>query len=289
MSAFKSQQAGIALIQILILTTVLTLMALHFTQTSKEQVGTATQLRDKVQAQLKLRTLEANVKYALLTRPTNEFREEDRQGNPVSENWNFYSEPFSPFPDTEVVLQDLLGLLSLYRGRHNEYIQDFLLSQGMAEGEAREAIDALNQWQHSSDARLVGAEDIQQARGGFLRHHNELYQFLNAEEKYIQALKKVTSRFPSVFFNPYNAPPEVLRLFVADEIVDVIVENRKNDAISVRDFQRLTQLTDTDIYSYQPGLRFRINLKAEVGDSVATHEGLWYIRPNSKLPVINLK
>ena len=58
---------GVALVQVLFIAAILSLMALYFTQTSRQQINIASDLQDKVHAELLLTTWQNELLYALLT------------------------------------------------------------------------------------------------------------------------------------------------------------------------------------------------------------------------------
>jgi general secretion pathway protein K len=109
----QSFQKGIALIQVLLLSAILSMMALHFTLSSRQQVNIANDLQDKIQAEVEMRTLESEVLFSLLTLSRNELKKSERQNNPIAVNWNFFGKPFKVGSNATVSFQDVNGMLSV--------------------------------------------------------------------------------------------------------------------------------------------------------------------------------
>ncbi|MGI2143128.1 general secretion pathway protein GspK [Shewanella frigidimarina] len=143
----RNTQEGIALFQVLLITAVITILAIQFTQTARNQLSIASMLSDRVLALSEMKTVEAELLFSLLT----EKNQKDSQStNVYVNNWNFYGEPFkltsAALPDSktdrqsadniinkvsypfeikdakgqttiQISIQDLSGLVSIYQGR----------------------------------------------------------------------------------------------------------------------------------------------------------------------------
>jgi general secretion pathway protein K len=153
------KQQGIALFQVLLICAVISIMAIQFTQTARNQLSIASTIVDRVEAQAQLRSTEAELLYSLIT--------EKRQQDSVSPNvyarkWNFYGKPFTLVDDptetanayrketkqfsiskdgrrvkaveiqgrdnVKITMQDQTGLLSLFRGNAGSKFEDLLQS-----------------------------------------------------------------------------------------------------------------------------------------------------------------
>lgn len=163
--SMHSKQKGIALFQVLLITAVITIMAIQFTQTARNQLSIASTIVDRIQAQSELRTVEAELLFSLIT----EKRQKDiHSNNSYAQYWNFYGKPFglteasqpglsnsqSAFStslqqqtyrvnddgtrlknfslegrdNVQLTIQDQTGLISLYRGNGVTKLEELLNS-----------------------------------------------------------------------------------------------------------------------------------------------------------------
>lgn len=129
----KLNQKGIALIQVLLLSAILAIMALQFTLSSRQQVRLAADFKDKISAEVALRTLESQVLMALLSLPKSPDTKTIQRQDAIGKEWNFYGEPFSVAPDTEVSIQDINGQISIYGLSNLTPFRQLLMVLGLSE------------------------------------------------------------------------------------------------------------------------------------------------------------
>jgi general secretion pathway protein K len=173
--SIRNSQEGIALFQVLLITAVITILAIQFTQTARNQLSIASMLSDRVLALSEMKTVEAELLFSLLT----EKNQKDSQStNVYVNNWNFYGEPFKltsaallesttdlqsadniinklPYSfaikDVEgqstikISIQDLSGLVSLYQGNGLNQLKKLLTTlQEQANDKQSQQSSALN-------------------------------------------------------------------------------------------------------------------------------------------------
>ena len=83
-------QRGIALVQVLLIVAVLSILALYFTQSARQQVHNATLMVDKAQAYIELKNAQANILYALLTEQKDPEQTQNSQNQTLINKWNFH-------------------------------------------------------------------------------------------------------------------------------------------------------------------------------------------------------
>ena len=108
------RQTGIALLQVLLLTVMISLLAIRFTQTARDQMASAVQFDHRVRAELGAYSVFNEIIFSQLSETV--VQRSDEQSNSAellfgNEDLNFYGEPFLWGEGIEVVLQDLNGLL----------------------------------------------------------------------------------------------------------------------------------------------------------------------------------
>lgn len=279
----NNKQRGVALIQVLLLTTLLLMMALHFTLSSSQQVQTASALDDKLQAELKLRSAESQLLFALLTLPKSEgFAALTRQ-HPLGNIWNFYGAPFYPSPDVMIRLQDMNGLVSLYGMRQRQFLVPVLSALGLGDHEQKQALNTLQQWQ--SQRPQFGREDG--LRHNFLPHLSELRSLVPlTEPQYLQA-SKVLTNFPTFQFNPHHAPDELLSMLYGEKMAQQLAQARSEKRITANTFIQLARIDEEDeSLTFSTGKTFMVTLQASHGQAVAKKSFICYIRDQSRIPII---
>ncbi len=279
----NKNHSGVALIQVLLLTTLLMMMALHFALSSRQQVQVATLLDDKLQAELKLRSVESELLFALLTLSKSEgFAAQTRQ-HPIGNIWNFYNTPFYPQPDVMVRLQDMNGLVSLYAMRQREFLAPVLAALGLDDSTQKQALQTLQQWQ--SQRPQFGQPDGQ--RHNFLPHFSEIRSLLPLTEQQYQQATQVLTNFPTFQFNPHHAPDELLVMLYGQKMAQQLATARNERRVSANSFIQLARIDEEDeSLTFSTGATFRVTLQASHGEAVAKKSFICYIRDQSRTPII---
>lgn len=286
-SKHQAKQQGVALIQALILAALLALMAMQFTLSSRQQVASAQLFSDRVLAELELRSLKNELLFALFTITTNDTLSEQWASNAISQKWNFYGEPFSPRMNTHIQLQDTSGLVNIYLSGGGEPLRQFLNVSGVAPEVSTLVQHQLSEWQGGRFV-LPGATGRSHVRGDFLRHEQEL-SFAAPALKHSEQIAPYLSRLLNVYHNPYFAPEAVLRSYLADEVVSEVIQRRKNNSLSQREFTELTRIFEDEETSFQFSRKLKVKLEVAVGKAVAREQAVWYIRPQRIVPLTPLQ
>ena len=63
----KHQQTGVALIQVLLVCSIISILAIHLSYTAREQVATAAAFEQRIKATQALKTAQSKIIYTLLT------------------------------------------------------------------------------------------------------------------------------------------------------------------------------------------------------------------------------
>ena len=103
---------GIALIQVLLITAIITVFALYLTQTSREQVQIAMWSQNKTQAYVNTHSAYSNVLFKLFTKQKVKVDNAPEQ-NAIESRWNFHNTPFNVL-SSQVKIQDQAGKLSIH-------------------------------------------------------------------------------------------------------------------------------------------------------------------------------
>lgn len=281
----NSIQRGVALIQVLLLTAILSMMALQFTLSSRQQVTIATDLQNKMQAEIKLRTLESRLLFTLLTLSKNDADRALLQEDEIGRVWNFYGKPFAVSEVATVSIQDLNGLLSVYGANNSKQLEEFLVFLGKQPQEAKSIASNLTYWQ-GYDRDQFTTMDEANVRGNYLLSVGELKNIDGIDEPLYQQLSPVVTTLQNLLFNPMTAPLPLLQAKLSPEIYSEVADLRREGKLTRKRFSELTQIEEGDSITFVPGRRLQIELVVTVGGAVAKRRFIAYLRPENRFPVV---
>ena len=279
------KQRGVALIQVIIITSIILLLTIFFLSVAKSQVARAAALQAKSLAYMAQYSGKNRVLFGLLTKDSMQLREQ---------GWNFYGQAFSINEHTKVQLQDLNGLFSFITMTEATMLER-LLQQYLENKQATTIANSVMDWIDSDSVRRAnGAEQNDYPAGITVRNariqtFTELVYINGMSVEAEQALIANTTFQPTPFFNPMTAPEPVLAIYTQDsnkasEVIalqQTINFNRKE----VRDLSGL-ESDESIMYFIGPG--YRITLTAQVENSYVGKIFEYGIFPYDIFPVESL-
>ena len=279
------KQRGVALIQVIIITSIILLLTIFFLSVAKSQVARAAALQAKSLAYMAQYSGKNRVLFGLLTKDSMQLREQ---------GWNFYGQAFSINEYTKVQLQDLNGLFSFITMTEATMLER-LLQQYLENKQAATIANSVMDWIDSDSVRRAnGAEQNDYPAGITVRNariqtFTELVYINGMSMEAEQALIANTTFQPTPFFNPMTAPEPVLAIYTQDrnkasEVIalqQTINFNRKE----VRDLSGL-ESDESIMYFIGPG--YRITLTAQVENSYVGKIFEYGIFPYDIFPVESL-
>lgn len=282
-----SCQKGIALFQVLLLTAIISVLAIQFTQTAKNQISIASTLADRVQADIDMRTAESQLLFSLLT--ANRYKHQI-EGLPIVEQWNFYGKPFLMGNSVEYNIQDQNSLIGIFRPQNTSILKRGFSTLAVENSETVAA--SIVDWQDADSLKnLGGAErgdyDSDDMPSNFsFQSYSELAYVNGLSNNTWRELQKFVSIRPQSYINPKLAPKELLALHLPAEQVANIVELRDNNQLTDKYFSNLTGLSaDEGMFFSASGL-LRIVIKVKVRDVVFTNKFELKVQPYDKHPII---
>lgn len=287
-SVTVDKQRGVALLQALLLTALLSLMAMQFTLNGRSQVNMATQFDDKIAAELALRTLETELQFALLTVPNNEESRDIQLQNKMGKVWNFHNKPFQPDEQSTVALQDLNGLISVYGQNNNTQIEQLLRHLGMPANQARTVLASINYWQGLPDNGFSPMTSVK-VRGNYLQSVQELQNIQGIDAALYSKMLPLITNYQTIFFNPLTAPDELLQMMLSKDIAAEVIKLRTAGTLNRYRFTELTGIDEDDVTLFAPGRRIQVQLQVSHGSAVAKRSTIWYIRPENRFPLLWLQ
>ena len=275
--------AGIALVQVLLIVAVLSILALYFTQSARQQVHGATQMVDKAQAYVELHSAEANVLYALLTEQKDpEFS--SSTSNPLVNSWNFHGAPFSYNEQVTLALQDLRGLLNLHYPNTQRLIQ-LLTYSGLNDYDAQLTARQIIDWQ-SLDTRSDYIPSTVTARHAAIHDISEL-KHLGLKQPQLQALQANTTQYKKGGFNLMTAPNSLLNALLTSDVAKHVIMLRNTKQLTVREFAQVTGFEESENIILYPSNLYKVTLQAQVGEAIVKKVIYYHLQPTGK-PVVNI-
>lgn len=237
------KQQGIALLQVLLFTAILSVLALYFSQSARQQVIIAQGLKQQSDALINLNSVQAQLYFRLLTKShqkqpsytqtTYEQENIEAQGlesveAPLPSQWNFYGEPFK-FQDVEVTIQDHGGLLS--NAYPDQTLVTRLLQQtGEATQSARNIVSTLSAWSQQEEGGIYSPLfTVDKLRFGPITDISDVWHIKGINTSLFSALKASTTEHKHGALNLLTAPEHLLKALVSSEYANLILENRKEN------------------------------------------------------------
>lgn len=230
MKRMTQRQAGVALIQVLLITSMILILVVQLSKDAREQVRTSISLKEKAQLLVDINNELEKVKFDLLT------TEPNRLGA-VSRGLNLYGEAVSR-NNLIIELQDQAGLLSLVSPTTflNRYLD--IPQQTVA---ARRQINDLLSWQGLN----AFGESPLGFRGGLMHYSKELnavpgWQNADTSDEYI-------IYYPTKFYNPVLSPDDILNKLFPVENVQLLTDARKSNNVNEDAIAGFNQLSSESV------------------------------------------
>lgn len=268
----KLQQRGVALVLVLMVTGVLSLLLLQIGLTAREHTARAKRLLERADADLKLRSVNAELMFAMATESWGVDTARPPQ-NLVAQTWNFRGQPFK-VDDATVMLQDLAGLVPLPQpGGSASGFSLVLQNVGVPVDRARSASAALERAQAPPD--FMPLQDL---------YELSLISELKPDE--ISRLRDVTTLYPTLTFNPSTAPAISLAVRFSGSSLQGLEALRERGELNEPGFFSVTGLGGDEFVSFFPGPGFRINSRVSLANSEAAEELTLTVDPYATDPFV---
>jgi general secretion pathway protein K len=259
---------GIALIQVLLITGIISILALYFSATAREQVKLAQLATERGEAILAIKTAQSRLLMALLT----QLREPNVvASDEISAQWNFYGEFFLLKNEVSANIQDQGGLMGI-GFPDPKLIKDILEQNGADSTLAPVITDSLLDWQDADRlTRINGAEQGSYAHGprnGSISLQQEVSQVRGMTASIWQKIGAIFTLYQRGPFNPMAAPPQILRGLIGEDRAAEYLARRKNTVITAELFSSMTGLQENMQQIFYPGNVMEITLRARRGQVI---------------------
>jgi len=258
----NQSQRGIALLQVLFLSMILSVMLISMHLKAKAALTLAQELSDRAQAELQLYSADNEFKFVVLSQPLTLQGSENGQLQ-----WNLHDEPFA-FAGVNMQVQDVSGLVNLYN--YNDMARLFRYFND--ESTAAQLLGQLQDWQDDDkDAGINGAE--QSAYPAEVRVRNQLMQ----TESEIRFLKSMTpaqadlllpwlSTAPQSYQNPLVMPDLVLQVMFGKTLADQLTRLRQTNKLDGDMLRVVMGAIHSDDWVFGPSGSYRVTFTSEVNN-----------------------
>jgi len=276
-------EKGFALIQVLLLTAILSVLVLYFTQTSRQQVAVAQYFNNNADAFIELTNVKNRLIFSLLT--------DSRVNNSAKANSgiirNSYGEPFSFDDKIQVTVQDQAGMLPIQFLDKNQLVS-ILNTNGIQMQRSRQISEMLVDWidvdNETSNYTDETSSYMYKARNGYVQ---DLSDFLHIEglipEEYAIIRQSYTIHYPG-FFNPILAPDVLLQGLLSESLFMQVSSMRGSVDSYTEVFSETTGIVESGEVFFVPSNLIELELKYS-GNDVILHKK-WVI---SVEPYISFK
>ena len=257
-------QRGVALIQVLLITTIILLLSVYFVTLAKTQVGKAREFQDRTQAWLNYYSAKNAVTYSLLTESREEIKEK---------GWNYHGQPFYITENVKISVQDLNGLYSLASLVSDERLKRILASEGTIPNVANVSSAILDWIDVDNVALPLGGEQssygsVTKVRNGPVQTINELMYIKGVNAEVVRVVNENMTFHPTPLFNPFSAPEAVLHAFTTDRnAISEVIKLREQHSISEKEVSTKLNLYSDEGIGYIIGPGFRLTIESRVNDS----------------------
>lgn len=261
------RQSGVALVQVLLICSLLLLLVVQLSKSARESVRIATELKQKVGFVVNAESAIATASFELLTQPPS-----------FELNWqnkgavNFSGERLLINTDVTVELQDVSGLLS----------SSFIGVEWEAfVGEDQDKLFKLRQWQGMGET-LVAKDGYRNARIPYLEEINLLEGWGDTDLTYITDI-------PSGFFNAATAPSPLLRQIYNEAIVSQIIQLRENKEVTRDNMLRIAGIDESS--AFFPGEYTRVTvtgLGRRENEDLYSRSKLFHMQTGKDVPILEI-
>lgn len=271
--AVATSQNGVVIFVVLATLAILGILCLQTALNARDQINRARTLVERAEANLALRSAEAEVSLALLTRPWVVGR--INGGDCCSAYWNFEGKPFRA-AGVEVELQDLSGMFVMPQPGYNSAIgmlETLLDRLGVDHQRATSITNQLLERQ--GVPRELPLQDIGElsALGGGLTRQ-ELFR-----------LRRLATTYPLTNFNPATSPPEVLGLIYRGSALEAVLALRSRGELTAGSLAAVTRGDGSDLSGFGAGPAFRITIRAKRGDVQVARESVRVFDAYGAIPI----
>ncbi len=251
---------GIALIQVLLISAIISVISLYISQNARKQVAMAIVAKQKAEALIISHSTESEIIFELLTSSKG-------RADTATVNWNFHGDLFSfsndnKAMDVKLSIQDRSALINLhYPDRDN--LLKLLEQSGLSALKARDIVASLIDWQKARNSNVSS----QKTRGGNIPYIGDFIHVESVDQKIIELLQRNATLHRGANFNPMLSPFELLSALTNSSTAMAVISERKSGTLTKNKFVSITKLEENENSIFYPSNLLKITISSSVGKS----------------------
>jgi len=281
-SIYLVRQHGLALIQVLLLSVMLSVLMISVVFNSKSQLIEAAKIQDRADVMVKLHSQESELLFSLLTHS----RKQQSSTLELPNRWNFYGESVA-IPNGEVQIRDVAGFFSIYNVKQMKYLFDF---HGVT---IAEGIKASNDLTGLIMPRAVIPEYMQRyidsteplpVRNAALQLVDELRFIQGVDDTIFRQFAPNLTTYPSKTVNPAAMTAEQMALYISEPSLSMVLSLRNEGKLTPEIFLELTGLEYDQGFSSLPSNALELRFTAVLNDVKLRRKFTVVINPYETIP-----
>lgn len=278
---------GVALIQVLLISSILSIFAIQVNSEIQRQVEVARSYTQSANAIAAIQTAKADILYALYTQP---HLPDHLSNDEIVNKWNFYGEPFI-YNKVQVSLRPMTAYFAYMQLDYSKLSQ-LLTKMDVEQDQISTIVDSLQDWQDKDDLRRYnGAESAEYLANNRRPPRNDIIQFKQEiqavngmTEALWERLEPLLSPLSNASFNPYAANENMLTLLYGEAIAKQVMESRMKNDFTPQKFTQLTGITESEYVDFTTGQYLKLTFSAERNGIQSQENMIIRMRPLSATP-----
>ncbi|MBU2225653.1 MAG: general secretion pathway protein GspK [Gammaproteobacteria bacterium] len=281
-SFYLKRHHGLALIQVLLLSVMLSVLMISVVFNSKSQLIEAVKVQQRADAMVKLHSQESEVLFSLLTHS----RKQQSSVLELPNHWNFYGESVA-IQDGEVQIRDVAGFFSIYNIKQMKYVFDV---HGINAAEATMASNDLNVLRLPRGfipeymQRYIDSAEPLPVRNASLQLVDELRFIQGVDDKIFRQLAPNLTTYPSRTVNPAAMTAEQMALYISEPALSIVLSLRNEGKLTPENFLELTGLEFDQGFSPLPSNVLELSFTAVLNDVKLRRKLTVVINPYETIP-----
>lgn len=255
-------QHGVALIQVLLLSLILSVLFISIIASVKFDLADAAKIQHRSEALVSMHSVESETLFALLTH--------DRVVNLQSvldlpKRWNFWGDPVE-LERGQLRMYDTAGLFSLYSDTQMRYLLSMSLENPDEVNNLAARISLLTKPQApiSKDmAPFIAGIPLPKLRYSSLQLEDELRFLPGIDQNIYSTIRPFLTTYPLKSVNPAVMPPDLMSMYVAEPTLSLVLAKRAQGQLSSGEFMSLTGLNFEDGFNAVPSNVLQLRFTAE--------------------------
>jgi general secretion pathway protein K len=293
-SVYGSRQSGVALLQVLLIATIISVLAIRFTETARNQLDIASKFEDRIRAQLLTKSVINEVVFTELSDTVETLITTEKQSADFqyySEKINYWGEPFSWGENITISMQDLNGLAPQRYSGHPVW-RRLLVFQGLPSADVNRYLGELGDIQ-DPDRRSWMFGDIEPDKtrsghaylNGYAQSDMVLRWVFSDSPQLLQKLLDVSHVRAPFRMNILHSPAYLIRALFDPEIANTLIRARSENTQHRLQLSQLipSDFTPESISRYTSGDQ-KITVVAKVGNTLWQDSNILKLSPRAAIP-----